>query len=161
MLWQNSGLLCSFHQRRTKFFISHKSNHWKCSSLESLFFVWKSPCCLAASYRAPQTFSIPQTSALLTDCFVYHCGCREGRHTKRSFHHLCTMDKGFQFFPSEIIWYCPFNMVLGLNGTAWKKILRLIFRMGIWFGGMAIRKALKRRFGWMIWNAFSGGTTKS
>ena len=30
-------------------FISHKANHWKSSSLESLFFVLKSPCCLAAS----------------------------------------------------------------------------------------------------------------
>ena len=90
ILWQISGLSCSFHQRHTHFFISHQSNHGKSSKLVSLFFVVKSPCCRAASYRVPQTFSMPQTSALFTHCILrsyplWMSRSLEGRHTNRSF----------------------------------------------------------------------------
>ena len=56
ILWQISGLSCSFHQRHTHFFISHQSNHGKSSKLVSLFCCCQIPMLPSCFVQSPPDF---------------------------------------------------------------------------------------------------------
>ena len=141
ILWQISGLSCSFHQRHTHFFISHQSNHGKSSKLVSLFFCCQIPMLPSCFVQSPPDFfyapDICTFYALYSTVVpIMDVPLSGGSAHKPLF--FCISVRWIQ--SANILLHKKFQTVYSTrfehwNGTAWK-----------------------RRFEWKIWKSFSSGT---